>query len=552
MAKLLGGTLSQLAQERGTSVEELQKLNPNLRADTTYSVGDVKFGSPSVPSGVSYDTKTNISTTGMVDSRNNPNGLRAIGSGGTNPIGTSGTGLTKVPTGSTGPDGKPQSNIIDYTRKGNDVYDAQGNYVSFAQAQKLGIVDQLVNIPQQAPELPFDTKADGGGVISDSGKEKAATKKVGSDIQSFISGLVSQPTTGVSETTKTLLEDIKKRQATLDTRQKEDLARIEEEYKLGKEELTEAQLEEKKIRTDKTYNKGFVFSSEVEQLEKMEQQHRREQATLLSQKTSVIQQSQRAFEDSDFKLAQSLLTTAKDIEDTAATKEKNYFDNIVKAYDLYEKLNKPVVDLEKKEQDQVLEWMSKAPDAFLGVTPADLAMGGFSYGEAQAAWLKSDAYKREVAGDIADIARKEQLASGGGGDNTIKLTSTNKMALLSAGFSSSEISQIQNDVSQFGLDAVLEGIDEEEQKKAIQDVYGVKQKVTREQIKATVTQKVAQDGLKENYTRDELIEFAKDAGFASFWLKRDTEIENYLNSSSAKKKYAGLLYEQYKQAGMAE
>lgn len=38
--------------------------------------------------------------------------------------------------------------IQGYTRKGNDVYDPQGNYVSFDQAQKLGIVPQLQNIPQ--------------------------------------------------------------------------------------------------------------------------------------------------------------------------------------------------------------------------------------------------------------------------------------------------------------------------------------------------------------------------------------------------------------------
>lgn len=38
--------------------------------------------------------------------------------------------------------------INGFTRKGNDVYDPQGNYISFDQAQKLGIVPQLQNIPQ--------------------------------------------------------------------------------------------------------------------------------------------------------------------------------------------------------------------------------------------------------------------------------------------------------------------------------------------------------------------------------------------------------------------
>lgn len=138
-----------------------------------------------------------------------------------------------------------------------------------------------------------------------------------------------------------------------------------------------------------------------------------------------------------------------------------------------------------------------------------------------------------------------------GPDGPIDLSTADKTALLGAGFTSSEVSQIQNDVNQFGLDAVLEGLNDN-QKKAIQDVYGVKEKVTRQQVEATVTQKVAQDGLKNAYTPEELIEFAKEAGFASFWRSRDAEVKNYLNSDAARQKYIDLLYEQYKAAGMAQ
>lgn len=40
------------------------------------------------------------------------------------------------------------SKVAGFTRKGNDVYDAQGNYVSYEQAQKMGIVPLLAGIPQ--------------------------------------------------------------------------------------------------------------------------------------------------------------------------------------------------------------------------------------------------------------------------------------------------------------------------------------------------------------------------------------------------------------------
>ena len=126
---LLGGTFQQLAQERGTTVEELQRLNPNLRADTTYTVGEVNFGtSPEV-------TQT------------------LIGEG-------IGPAIAPSPSGGTG------GNITGYTRKGNDVYDAQGNYISFAKAQELGIVDQLVNIPQQLPPTPADKLKDEGAATT--------------------------------------------------------------------------------------------------------------------------------------------------------------------------------------------------------------------------------------------------------------------------------------------------------------------------------------------------------------------------------------------------
>lgn len=40
--------------------------------------------------------------------------------------------------------------VAGYYRQGNDVYDAQGNYISFAEAQKRGIVPLLTSIPQKA------------------------------------------------------------------------------------------------------------------------------------------------------------------------------------------------------------------------------------------------------------------------------------------------------------------------------------------------------------------------------------------------------------------
>lgn len=138
------------------------------------------------------------------------------------------------------------------------------------------------------------------------------------------------------------------------------------------------------------------------------------------------------------------------------------------------------------------------------------------------------------------------------GTGTVKITPANKTQLLGAGFSTTEIDQIQRDVNAYGLNKVLEGLTNEAQRKALRGVYGATEKVTLAQLQSSVTQKAAQDGLRDNYTENELIQFMKDAGFASIWSSRESELEKYLNSSAAKTKYVDFLYNQYKTAGMAD
>jgi hypothetical protein len=137
-------------------------------------------------------------------------------------------------------------------------------------------------------------------------------------------------------------------------------------------------------------------------------------------------------------------------------------------------------------------------------------------------------------------------------EKPISLTPEKKTTLLGAGFSQSDVQNIEKDVRQYGLEKVLEGITDEAQKKAIKEVYGVKEKVTRQQLETTVTQKVAYDALKETYTEDELKEFADKDGKSSFWTPKGTDIERWLNSEEARTAYIDLLYKQYEEAGMAE
>ena len=137
-------------------------------------------------------------------------------------------------------------------------------------------------------------------------------------------------------------------------------------------------------------------------------------------------------------------------------------------------------------------------------------------------------------------------------DSGVKLTSEDQRNLIGAGFGVQEIQQIQSDINAYGIDAVLAGIDDQAQRAAIEKVYGVQQKVSREDVEAQITQKMASDGLQATFTEDELKTFVKDAGFRSLFKSRASELDNFLNSDAARQKYIDYLYDRYKAAGLAK
>ena len=82
--------------------------------------------------------------------------------------------------------------------------------------------------------------------------------------------------------------------------------------------------------------------------------------------------------------------------------------------------------------------------------------------------------KRFAFDKKGNLVRTEDLgSSGGNSDGNIKLSSSEKKKLLSAGFTESEASTIENAVSQFGIEEVLKYPNiTESQKKVIREVYG--------------------------------------------------------------------------------
>ena len=130
----------------------------------------------------------------------------------------------------------------------------------------------------------------------------------------------------------------------------------------------------------------------------------------------------------------------------------------------------------------------------------------------------------EVGGKKILINSKtgETIKELGASDGT-PLPPAKLVELQGAGFSQSDITNITNDINQYGITKVLEGITDPNQKKTLQKIYGVEVVQTKEEIEAD---------MKMLFTDDELQKIAKELGYASMLHGQDWEIENMFNNAS--------------------
>ncbi|MEK7112336.1 MAG: hypothetical protein AAB875_03325, partial [Patescibacteria group bacterium] len=133
------------------------------------------------------------------------------------------------------------------------------------------------------------------------------------------------------------------------------------------------------------------------------------------------------------------------------------------------------------------------------------------------------------------------------------LAAEDRRTLVGSNLTDEMISNIEEGVRTIGIEEVLKDNYTDEQKAAIQKVYG---KAVKEITQAQLIQAAQSMGQKDlenfftaRFTEEELNEFAKEAGFAGFFKKRTTERADYFASPKAREKLAELLAEQYKEQG---
>jgi len=150
----------------------------------------------------------------------------------------------------------------------------------------------------------------------------------------------------------------------------------------------------------------------------------------------------------------------------------------------------------------------------------------------------------------------DRKGTSGGGSSLIDLAPEDERILAGAGFSTADIKDIQKSVAEFGIEATINALSTDAQKAAVRKVYNVAEgetMYTPEKINTAATMKKAQSWLKANFTEQEIIKKARDAGVGSrrFWFdKSDSEVlAEYLNSEKARQEYVDYLTETARSAG---
>lgn len=130
----------------------------------------------------------------------------------------------------------------------------------------------------------------------------------------------------------------------------------------------------------------------------------------------------------------------------------------------YDESGKLVGDFTADEIDKVLKVVS--PDASLEHLDSDYRTYKYLKDIGDPA-VKGLGYMDYVKA-ISNAKRKPEDTE----SNDISLTADKKTKLLGAGFNQNDITNIEKDVREHGIDKVLEGISDEKQKKALKEVYG--------------------------------------------------------------------------------
>lgn len=308
-------------------------------------------------------------------------------------------GLSKVASGSVGPDGKPIFDVFEGGRK-----------LELPEFQQRGLNMDWIN-PGQAPAsfksqfLPTTPEP-----VSDTSSYQNDATKIINDITAGLAkyGITSPDTKMRDDIYQKEQSDIQKQRDLLAIRKQEDVAAADKAHAASKDQLKYKQDKDVSDTEEffRTRTGGDVFQSDKDDLQNLQYQHNMEQNALEGIHEQSLQQARRLYEDGDYAESKLTLQSAKDTQDRIDKSRQDYFQNVLR----YQDMQKKIVDASREEQEYVMSVMEKYPSGFTDLSNS--ALVSLTKSEVNQRILDSKEYSQEQAKQNQIDTQIIQLADG--------------------------------------------------------------------------------------------------------------------------------------------
>ena len=163
-------------------------------------------------------------------------------------------------------------------------------------------------------------------------------------------------------------------------------------------------------------------------------------------------------------------------------------------------------------------------------------------------YAKSQGYKGTYIQYQNEDANRKAIIARGGVGTFIPLTTTDRQNLLGVGLSQPDITNIEKDINEYGLEAVLAGVSDSKQKSAIKKAYSGQ---------GIETQFITKEFLTTQFAGSSIDSMLKTLGkkrddYAKFWSSSATEEQNIRNDFNKYIETLMPIVEQYRAAGYTD
>jgi hypothetical protein len=256
-----------------------------------------------------------------------------------------------------------------------------------------------------------------------------------------------------------------------------------------------------------------------------------------------------AFNSSSAPLEGSLISSASNF---AQQQEQNKYDMEVARQEQVERSRQSIRDLalsvlEAGASAEVISGITNAKDLDSAMAMASGAMNAKGKMKTEQIGTKLVQYDPNDPEGTVRVLFDGGSGSGDSGKaekpSIVTISPEKKQSLVSAGFNAQEIDTIESDVSEFGLQAVLDGLENEEEKQAVRAVYNKSASKENEVF-------LNEDYFKSLFGEEELKKVAKEAGLVTggddfIPFNESGDVEAYLKQLMS-------TVELYRQAGYSD